>query len=136
MPRNNMILEPDWGIDFGKMPQFEIRYLEKRRETLYVDGMAHSAIQIGDVFKLLMPLGSETGVNAAVTTLELKVESITAYHTSLNRINAEMRAGLIMSGACDTLFQALRAAGWSGEDSQRLQRQPEHDDVMPLVLTR
>jgi len=139
MTLNHTHLEPDWGFDFGKSPQFEIRFVEMRDDVLYVLGVAHSSIKLNDKFSLLLQFPPQTSIQEmlgeTVLKLSLKVKSITAYHNRLNRINADMSAALELTGEWTGLLAQLKSLGWS-TDTLNSHQWRDVTDAEKLILTR
>lgn len=133
-------LEPDWGVDIDKKPQLEIRYVERRADGLYVLGISHSGIKVGDRFTCLLRFDPSTNVQDRlgdeIAGVSLRVESIMAYHNQLNRVNANMTAALFLSGDAAPLQAALNSLGWSGDGKNHHQWNDTVSDNDKLILTR
>ncbi|MGB7339651.1 MAG: hypothetical protein WBC91_12225 [Phototrophicaceae bacterium] len=140
MKKKKIMIEPDWGMDIGKIPQFEIRHIEVRDTLLYVLGVAHSAIKIGDRFNKVIRFAPQTNTQDAlgdeIANINVKVQTITAYHKHLNRINTDMTAGLELVGVWDTLLDALTDAGWVTDYINSHQWREYVLDSEKLILTK
>lgn len=134
------MLEPDWGMDIGKIPQFEIRHIEVRDTILYVLGVAHSSIKIGDRFTKVTRFAPQTNTQDAIgddiATINVKVQTITAYHNHLNRIHADMTAGLELVGVWNTLLDNLEDIGWDTDKINSHQWQEQMLDSEKLILSK
>lgn len=140
MDFNQVHLEPDWGFDFDKNPQFEIRFVEIRDDSLYVLGVAHSSIKLRDKFNKLVCFPAQANtqdtLGEKLLKVSLKVRVITAYHNRLNRINASMNAALELSGNWDGLLEMLESIGWSTDTLNSHQWQDDVTLNEKLILTR
>lgn len=140
MTLSKSTLEPDWGYDFGKSPQFEIRYVEEQGDSLYVLGISHSAIKLRDTFTAITRFDPQANpqdrLGETVAEVTLRVQSIMAYHTSLNRLNADMSAGLMLTGDWDGLLDILHDNGWSTSETDSHQWRDTLDQTEKLILTR
>jgi|GEM_PF-7078259 len=140
MSQETIMLEPDWGIDFGKPPQLEIRFVEVRDDILYVLGVSHSSIKVGDRFRILRQFEPQANVQDTIgnhlAKLDLRVKSITAYHNQLNRVNADMTAGLELTGKWDNLLPVLEKIGWTQSESAGHQWRDTVTESEKLILTK
>ncbi|MGJ3237161.1 MAG: hypothetical protein ACFE0Q_00500 [Anaerolineae bacterium] len=128
--RKNVTLEPDWGADFGQPPKFEIQEVKVCETSVYVSGIAHSAIKVGDRFRMVQALIPETNT---LMIINLRVRAIKAYHNILNRLNAHMVAELELTGDSTSLLALLKQQGWV----VTAPNQHQHDEGLnPLVLTK
>lgn len=136
----HITLEPDWGFDIGKTPQFEIRYVEQRERFIFVLGISHSGIKVGDRFKVLRRFDPQDNIQDRmgedVVHITLRVDAIHAYHNQLNRINADMTAALHLVGDGDSLQTALDDLGWTGDGRNHHQWNTRVSDNHKLILTR
>lgn len=140
MSKNKTILEPDWGFDICKFPQFEIRHIDVRRDTLFVLGVAHSAIKVGDRFTNISRFAPQENtqdrIGNLLITVNLKVASITAYHQTLNRINADMTAGLELTGNRENILETFHRNGWTIESDKGHQWHESVLESEKLILTQ
>lgn len=122
MQQQTIFLEPDWDLDFGKSPQLEMRLVQITDNGVYVLGIAHSSIQIGDTFRRVQWFhpqqvpGKRNGVEVA--RLRLEVVSLMAFHNALNRAPAGMNVGVEFVGDAAPLYDALEEQGWVYHERQ------------------
>lgn len=140
MRQATVVLEPDWGLDFGKPPQFEIRMIQEQDGALFVLGVAHSSIKVGDRFHTLQQVPAQQIPDEhhgnALTTVHLRVKSITAFHNALNRANAGMTVALVLTGEWSTLPAVLQAEGWTYAAGQYHQWADAVEMMPKLLLSR
>lgn len=140
MTHKTIKLEPDWGVDFGQSPQLEIRHIEDRKGRLYILGVSHSAIKIGDKLKTLQCFPTYANpqdvIGIDLMTLNLRVISITAYYRQLNRINAGMTVGIELEGNWSNLFSVLCEHGWTMDNNKSHQWCDNLLKTEKLILTR
>jgi hypothetical protein len=140
MRQNQVILEPNWGLDSGQPPQLEMRFIKRRAGQLYVLGITHSAIALGDTFTKICQYAPHENpqVNAgqALDSVRLKIVSITAYHNQLNRANVDMTVGVLLKGDTYPLLARLGAQNWTNADGQYHQWRDTITATHKLILTR
>jgi hypothetical protein len=107
------MLEPDWSLAFGKTPEIEIRFLRETNAHLYVLGISHSDIRVGDRLKSVYRYAPGTQDDREqLATLSLTVESIAAFHNHLNRVPADMTTALLLSGDYAPLLYLVERLDW------------------------
>ncbi|MEO0597378.1 MAG: hypothetical protein AAF126_14820 [Chloroflexota bacterium] len=135
----HITLEPDWGFDIGKTPQFEVRFVEKHEDYIFVLGISHSGIKVGDRFKVLRRFNPQENIQDRIgddlVHISLRVAEIHAYHNQLNRINADMTAALHLVGDAESLQATLDDLGWTGDGRNHHQWNERVSDNDKLILT-
>lgn len=134
-------LEPDWSLSFGTEPEIEIRWVEVQGDNLYVLGIVHSDISVGDKFTSIHQYAPAQVLEDAkphiVGKVALRVETITAFHNTLNRIPSDQTAGLILSGNWEPLVQSLTELGWEEHAPLQFhQWQDRVENTKKLTLAR
>ncbi|MEM9953372.1 MAG: hypothetical protein AAF846_17325 [Chloroflexota bacterium] len=139
MQQNQTMLEPDWGFDIGVTPQFELHAVEVRDNQLYITGVSHSSIKLKGRFSKISQFMSHVAIEPTegnkLATINLKVTSISAYHTQLNRLNSGMQARLACTGDFDTVLETLQTRAWQFNEATR-QWQPSTSNTEKLVLSK
>ena len=139
MKRKTMTLEPDWGIDFGKPPQIEVRLVEVQGNNLYVIGITHSTIKVGDIFTKICIYSArqnpEDTICDAPETISLKVRSISAYHNSLSQVNTDMTVGMVLQGDATPLTEMIDLLDWTFDAGQYHQWTDKLSEATKMILT-
>jgi len=140
MQQQTIFLEPDWDLDFGKPPQFELRFVQARTVGLYILGIAHSSIQIGDRFRRVDWYHPQrvpsTRDGMSLAGVRLRVVSLTSFHNVLNRVPAGMNVGIEFSGDATPLLNVLDEQGWLYSAGQYHQWVDQVVAMPKLILTR
>jgi len=117
-----------------------MRFIKRRAGQLYVLGITHSAIALGDTFTKICQYAPHENpqVNAgqALDSVRLKIVSITAYHNQLNRANVDMTVGVLLKGDTYPLLARLGAQNWTNADGQYHQWRDTITATHKLILTR
>jgi hypothetical protein len=113
MRQHTTMLEPDWSLTFGKVPEIEVRFLQESGGHLYVLGISHSDIRVGDRLRSVYRYApGSMDDRQQLATLSLKVASIAAFHNHLNRVPANMTAALLLSGDYAPLLHLVERLNW------------------------
>lgn len=140
MKQQTTHLEPDWSMDFGKVPEVEIRLVQTQHEGLYVLGITHSDVRVGDKFRGVYKYAPGHPMTHASRTslmsVDLCVKTITSFHNRLNRIPAHMNVGLELAGDDTALLHLLHEECWTQSDNQYHQWAERVEDTVKLTLSR
>lgn len=133
-------LEPDWSLAFGTRPEIELRWVEERGDHLYVLGIVHSDISVGDKLTQVQHYAPQAVLADAtphtIAHVALRVKTITAFHNNLNRVPSDQTAGLILSGEWQGLTACLTQLGWQHQPGQYHQWCERVEDALKLTLAR
>lgn len=140
MKRKTMTLEHDWGIDFGKPPQIEVRLLEVQGNNLYLIGITHSTIKIGDIFTKICLYSARQNPDDTICdapeTISLKVRSISAFHNSLSQANADMTVAMVLQGDTIPLTDMVDMLDWTFDNGQYHQWTDTLAEATKMILTK
>ena len=134
-------LDLDWSLAVGTVPEMELRWVEVQGDDVYVLGIAHSDISVGDTFTHIHQYAPNQVLQDAaphfIDHINLHVETITAFHNQLNRISSGQSAGLLLSGHWAPLVQSLTVLGWDEHAPRQFhQWQDRLEHTTKLTLSR
>lgn len=140
MKRQIKMVEPDWGIDFGKPPQIEVRLVEVQGNNLYIIGITHSTIKVGDIFTKICLYSARQNPDDTICdapeTINLKVRSISAYRNSLRQVNADMTVGMVLQGDTEPLTEMIDMLDWTQDNGQYHQWTDTISEATKMILTK
>ncbi len=117
-----------------------MRFVQMTSSGVYVLGVAHSSIQVGDRFHRVKWFPPREVPDAhsgqSLARVRLKVVSMTAFHNVINRAHAAMNVGIEFEGDGLPLLNALDEQGWCYDQGQYHQWAERVDAMPKLVLTR
>lgn len=138
--RSETILEPDWGVAFGKVPEIELRVVSEKRKMLHVLGITHSNVRLGDTFRCVYKYQAHQVVQQDkrlhLADVVLRVKTITSFHNQLNRIPAHMTVGMELSGEYMDLLHFLHEECWHRGNGQFHQWADRVEKATKITLSR
>lgn len=138
--RSQTVLQPDWGVAFGRAPEIELRVVSERPGGLYILGITHSSVRLGDIFRGVYRYQPRQVVpqdtRLQLAKVMLRVKSIAAFHNQLNRIPAHNTVGIEATGDYMDLLHLLHEECWYDGDGQFHQWAEHVEQATKITLSR